>query len=181
MTTIDIILGSIILFFMYSGFKAGFIKKIVSLVVLGIALILATKFSADLSEMLFQQMGLSGRIGFIASFILIIILTMVIQAILYKMFFDDFDKNIWNKICGIFLGIVEGGIIVSIALIFLSIYLRLPSDEIKSGSTLYKPLKNFAPIVYDTMNTFLPESEDFYQEIFKQVSEGVKKAEEKLK
>lgn len=181
MATIDIILGSIILLFMYSGFKSGFIKKIVSLTVLAVALILATKYSADLSETLFQQMGLSGRIGFMASFLLIIILTMVVQIILYKVLLNNIDQNIWNKIGGIFLGIIEGGLVVSIALILMSIYLKLPTAETKAGSMLYKPIKNFAPIVYDSMNTLLPESEDFYQQIFKQASESVKTVQEKLK
>jgi uncharacterized membrane protein required for colicin V production len=181
MTTIDIVLGSIMIYYMYSGFKSGFIKKIVGLAVLAIALILATKFSADLSEGVFQQMGFSERIGFIASFILIILLTLIVQAILNKMYLNDLEQSTLNKIFGIFIGVVEGGLVVSITLILMTIYLKLPSDEIKSGSLLYKPIKNFAPMVYDSMNTFLPESEDFYQQIFKQVSQGVKKAEGKFK
>ncbi len=67
------------------------------------------------------------------------------------------------------MGLLEGGLLVSVTVIFLSIYFHFPSDETRSESLLYKPLKNLAPRLFDSINTFLPESEDFYQEIISSV------------
>ena len=177
----DIVLGVILLFFMISGFKSGFVKKIFGLVGLALALILATKFSADLSELVFQSMGLEGKIGFAISFISIVILVIILQAVIYKSLVHELVENTWNRIGGILLGFIEGGIVLSIALILLSVYFQLPNTESKANSILYKPIKNFAPLVYDSINTLLPESEDFYQELLKNATEGIKKVEEKLK
>ena len=85
----------------------------------------------------------------------------------------------WNKILGLFVGVVEGGLFISIGLILLSVFLLLPSEETKANSKLYKPLKNFSPMVFDQVNTLLPESEDFYQQILKFASDEMKKTEKK--
>ena len=53
---------------------------------------------------------------------------------------------LWNKILGLLVGVIEGGLFISIGLIVLSIYLHLPGEETNANSELYKPLKNFSPI-----------------------------------
>lgn len=162
---------------MFLGFKNGFVKKIISIACLGLALILATKFSSDIAELIFEPIGISGRIGFVMSFILIVIAVSLTQSLIYKFFIKDLVDGVWNKIGGIFIGLMEGGLILSIALILMSIYLHIPSDETRASSQLYKPIKNFAPMVFDGINTFLPESEDFYQQIMKSATDTFKKGE----
>ncbi|MCK9410235.1 MAG: CvpA family protein [Bacteriovoracaceae bacterium] len=165
MAVIDIILGVIILIFMYSGFKSGFIKKIIGFACLVLALILGTKYAADVNELIFAEMGISGTTGFFVSFVMIVVAITLTQSILYKIFIQDLVDSMWNNVFGMFVGIVEGALVVSIALIVMSIYLDLPSQETKAESELYKPIKNFSPMVFDQINTLLPESEDFYQQI----------------
>lgn len=179
MTLIDIVLGMFLFAFMIAGYKAGFIKKFIGIICLVLALVLATKFSADVNELLFEAIGISGKTGFILSFIVIVVSITLAQSILYKLLVKDLAEALWNKILGLFLGVIEGGLIISISLIVLSIYLHLPSDETKAKSELYKPMKNFAPMVFDQVNTFLPESEDFYQQILKFASQEMKKMENK--
>jgi len=179
MTLIDIVLGMFLFAFMIAGYKAGFIKKFIGIICLVLALVLATKFSADVNELLFEAIGISGKTGFILSFIVIVVSITLAQSILYKLLVKDLAEALWNKILGLFLGVIEGGLIISISLIVLSIYLHLPSDQTKASSQLYKPLKNFAPMVFDQVNTFLPESEDFYQQILKFASQEMKKMENK--
>jgi membrane protein required for colicin V production len=179
MTLIDIVLGMLLIVSMFSGYRAGFVKKVIGIICLVLALVLATKFSADVNELLFESIGISGRTGFILSFLIIVVSITLIQSILYRLLIKDMVDALWNKILGLFVGVIEGGLFISIGLIILSVYLHLPSEKTKASSELYKPLKNFSPMVFDQVNTFLPESEDFYQQILKFASEEMKKMEKK--
>ncbi len=179
MTFIDIVIGMLLIGFMIAGYKSGFVKKIIGIMCLVGALIIATKYSADLHQMIFEDMGISGRIGFIISFIIIVVVITLTQSLIYKIFFKKMFDALWNKILGLFLGLLEGTLVLSIMLIVISIYLNLPSQETKGSSQLYKPVKNFAPLVFDQVNTFLPESEDFYFQIMNYASDQMKKLEKK--
>lgn len=181
MATLDMVLGGILLLFVYSGLKSGFVKKIIGIVCFAVALVFATKFSADVSEMLIQPIGLEGRLGFIVAFIVIALGIILTQQIIYRVLIKDAVSNIWNTLGGALLSLIEGALFISVSLIILSIYLKFPSEDLKKDSVLYKPIKNFAPLVYDSINTLLPESEDFYQQLYEQASQQIKKAGEKLK
>ena len=99
------------------------------------------------------------------SFLIIVVGIMVAQAIVYKIAIKKLAEGTWNRVGGLIMGLVEGGIFLSLIVIFFSIYFHFPSSETRSDSVLYKPVKNFAPRIFDSVNTFFPESEDFYQEI----------------
>ena len=179
MTFIDIVIGMILIAFMVSGYQSGFVKKIIGITCLVVALIIATKYSADINQLLFAEIGISDNTGFIVSFIIIVLSITFAQSIIYKLMFKEMFDALWNKILGLFMGLLEGTIAISITLIVLSIYLNIPSQETKGSSQLYKPIKNFAPMVFDQVNTFLPESEDFYYQILNMASDQMKKMEKK--
>lgn len=179
MALIDIIIGLILLVFLYSGFRSGFVKKLIGFACLILALILGTKFAADVNELVFADMGLSARTGFFVSFLTIVVVVTLTQSILYKIFLEDIVDSLWNNVFGMIVGIFEGTLAVSIALIVLSIYLDMPSAETKAESQLYKPVKNFSPMVFDQINTLLPESEDFYEQIVNTATKEIQKLEKK--
>ncbi|MEW5800430.1 MAG: CvpA family protein [Bacteroidota bacterium] len=179
MAFFDIVLVLVFLLFLISGYKSGFVKKIIGIICLVLALVLGTKFSADLSQLIFEPIGISGRLGFALSFVGIVLGVTFAQSVIYRLLIKEMVEGMWNKILGVVVGIFEGGLAISITLIVLSIYLNLPSDETKGSSTFYKPLKNFAPMVFDQINTFLPESQDFYEQIMNYATEELKKLESK--
>lgn len=181
MAFMDIVIGMVLLLFMASGFRNGFLKKMIGLVCLIASLVIATKFSADLSELITTNLNvsLSKSTGFFLSFILIVLGITLIQSILYRMIFKEISEAMWNKLLGLVMGLVEGGLAISITLIVLSIYLDMPSIETKQTSELYKPVKNFAPMVFDQVNSYLPESEDFFYSVTNAVTEQLKKVEKK--
>lgn len=174
MSLLDIVLGIVLAAFMFMGFKNGFVKKIISIACLALALVLATKFSADIASILIEPLGVSGRIGFVLAFIVIVVGITLTQSLIYKFLIKDLVDGIWNHIGGLFIGLLEGGLTLSIALILMSIYLHIPSQETKADSMLYSPVKNFAPVVFDGINMFLPESEDFYQQMFESATDILK-------
>lgn len=172
MTTFDTILIVILGLFMFAGWRSGFLKKIIALACLAGALILATKYASSFGEMVLVPMGISAGGSTTLSFIIIVGGIMIAQAIIYKIAIKKHADGTWNKIGGVIVGGVEGGIFLSLIVIFFSIYLHFPAAETRSDSLLYRPVKNFAPRIFDSVNTFLPESEDFYQEIISTVKKA---------
>lgn len=179
MSFFDIVLALVFLLFLISGYKSGFVKKIIGIACLILALILGTKFSADLSQLIFEPIGISGRFGFALSFIVIVLGVTFAQSVVYRLLIKEMVEGMWNKVLGVVVGILEGGLAISITLIVLSIYLNVPSEETRGASTLYKPLKNFAPMVFDSINTLLPESQDFYEQVLNFATDEMKKLENK--
>jgi len=172
MTTFDTILVVILVLFMLAGWRSGFIKKLIALVCLAASLILATKYASSFGEMVLVPMGLTSGGSTTFSFIIIVGGIMIAQAIIYKIAIKKHADGTWNKIGGVIVGCVEGGIFLSLMVIFFSLYLHFPSAETRSDSLLYRPVKNFAPHIFDSVNTLLPESEDFYQEIISTVKKA---------
>lgn len=169
MDSFDIILVVVLAIFMFAGWRKGLLRKLIALICLVLSLVIATKFASTVSDEISEPLGLSPGAGTTIAFVLIVCLIMVSQAIFYKLVFKKLGEGVWNKIGGLLMGLLEGGLLVSVTVIFLSIYFHFPSDETRSESLLYKPLKNLAPRLFDSINTFLPESEDFYQEIISSV------------
>jgi uncharacterized membrane protein required for colicin V production len=178
MSVFDIVIALAIIIFMISGFSSGFVKKMIGIACLVIALIVGIKYSADISQLIFEPMGIPGQLGFFISFLFVVVGITLIQSLIYRLVLKDRVDTLWNKVLGGLLGIFEGGLAVSIVLIVLSIYLNIPAEETKGTSELYKPVKNFAPMVFDHINTFFPESEDFYSQILNYAAEEFKKLEQ---
>ncbi len=164
-STLDVILVVGLGFFMYLGWQGGFVKQILSIIVLIIAIMLGTKSGADLGSTVFSFLGVSPGVKTVLGFIAIIGLAMLANILFYRFVLKDLVEGKWNSFGGMLIGIFEGGIIISLLLIFFGLYFNIPSPDAKLNSTLYKPMKNFAPMLYDEVNTILPDSEDFYQEI----------------
>lgn len=169
MDSFDIILVLVLAIFMLAGWRKGLLRKLIALICLALSLVVATKFASTIGDEIAGPLGLSSGAGTTVSFILIVCAIMISQAIFYRLVIKKLGEGLWNKIGGLLMGLLEGGLLVSVTVIFLSIYFHYPSDETRSESLLYKPLKNFAPRLFDSINTFFPESEDFYQEIMNSV------------
>jgi uncharacterized membrane protein required for colicin V production len=165
MSSFDLILLVVFAIFMLAGWRSGFLKKLIALICLALSLILATKYAASVGDEVFVPMGVSNGLATTFGFLAIVGGIMLIQAIVYRVAIRKFGEGVWNKVAGVIMGLVEGGIIVSMMIIFLGVYFHFPSQETKSASALYLPVKNLAPRIFDGINTFFPESQDFYEEI----------------
>jgi uncharacterized membrane protein required for colicin V production len=169
MDSFDVILILVLSIFMFAGWRKGLLRKLIALICLALSLVAATKFASTISDEISEPLGLTAGTGTTICFILIVCVIMISQAIFYRLVIKKLGEGLWNKIGGLLMGLLQGGLLVSVTVIFLSIYFHYPSDETRSESLLYKPLKNFAPRLFDSINTFFPESEDFYQEIMTSV------------
>ena len=166
MSALDITLMIACGLFAAAGWRKGLAKKLISLVSLIAAFALAARFGTALGQSVFVPLGLRAGLATFFAYFTIIGGIMFGQAVIYSMLVRDIVEGTWNHIGGMVLGVAEGALAVSVALIFLSLYFGIPSEETKATSFLYRPIKNFAPRVYDTAYNFFPEVEDFYQQMF---------------
>ncbi|MDE3057253.1 MAG: CvpA family protein [Bacteroidota bacterium] len=175
MSSIDIILLIVLGVFAFSGWRKGFLRKVISLAALVLAIFLATKYGAFAGRTMLKPFGLSGGAATVAGYLLIIAVVMLIQAILYRMFVKKLAEGVWNKIAGAALGVLEAALLLSVLFIFLGTYLRYPSEETRQHSLFYAPIKGFAPLVMDSFTTFVPEAEDMYHDALQPAEKAKKK------
>ena len=151
--------------FGFLGWRSGLMKKLFALVFLVIAIFVGAKYATAVSAAILSSFKLSGSVSAGAAFLIIVIGIMMIQSLLFSLLIKRMVDGIWNQIAGMLAGLFEGTLFVSVLLIFLSISLQVPSQEVRENSILYKPLKNFAPQLFDRAMTMIPNSRDFYEEI----------------
>lgn len=171
-SALDISLLIVAAVFAIGGWRKGFTRKIFSFLALVASLAVAAKFGPTLSHAAFVPLGLRPNVAIFFAYFVIIGGIMFAQSFLYSMLVRDIVEGTWNHIAGMTLGVVEGALAMSAALIILSLYFGIPSEETKATSSLYIPVKNIAPRVYDTAYNLFPEVEDFYEQVYKAVTDN---------
>jgi uncharacterized membrane protein required for colicin V production len=151
--------------FGFFGWRSGLLKKLMALLFLIIAIFVGAMYATTVSHAILSSFKLPESISAGAAFLIIVLGIMMIQSLIYGLVIKRMVDGIWNHIGGMFVGVFEGALFVSVMLIFLSISLQVPSQQVRDDSILYKPLRNFAPKLFDSAMTMIPDSHDFYEEI----------------
>ena len=120
-----IIIITIIIFVIY-GFKVGFLRAIISLIGLVIGSLLASRFYGLIATWLITKTGWNDNFCYIFIFIVILILVSrfinlifwIIRKIFHIVSWIPFTTTI-NRLLGIFFGLVEGIVILSLAIFFI--------------------------------------------------------------
>lgn len=157
MTTVDIILAIILLIGLIRGLLKGLFIEITSLVALAIGVYGAIHFSHFTASYLNGRVEWSEKMiqisAFAITFVIIVLLISLTGKLLTKIA-DAAALGIANKILGAVFGVIKMGLILSvILLIFDKLNNTLPfvTKEDISKSILYKPVKNFAPILFPSI------------------------------
>ena len=117
-------------------------------------------------------MGISAGESTTFSFLIIVGGIMIAQAIMYKIAIKKHADGTWNRVGGLIVGLVEGGIFLSLIVIFFSIYFHFPSAETRRILFCTGRSKILPPASSTALTPFCPESEDFYQEIMNSVKKS---------
>lgn len=157
MSTIDIVLGALILFGMIRGFMKGLFVEVASLTALIAGVYGAIHFSYFVSEKLVVYVGWDEQYINVAAFAITFFIIVLLISLAGKAFtkLADFAAlGVLNKLLGAIFGGLKFGLILSILLLVFS---RLNStvefvseDKIES-SILYSPVKDLAPLVFPTI------------------------------
>lgn len=142
---IPIVAGAVI------GLFRGFIKEIISLIIIFAGIYLARAVNAPTAEWLSGITDISLKIAKPIAFILIFIATAIILSLLGHLIgkmISMLSLGFLNAIAGFIFGGLKFILIVSIVvnlIAALDTKLSLIDSEAKSKSALYEPVKNFGP------------------------------------
>ena len=173
MNTIDLVFAILLLWAAYRGYTKGFIVQLATLAALLFGILGAVMFSDFTSSLIIKKFDISGQylpiISFAVTFIVIVIAVHMLAKALNKLI-DAIALGIVNRLLGVLFSVLKIAFIVSIILVLINKadnkYNFIP-DETKDNSLLYKPLSNFAPMIFPYLN-FEKIKETFEKEQKKQ-------------
>ncbi len=168
---IDMILAVPLLWFCYKGFKNGIIVEIASLLALVLGIYGAYHFSGFAAKILTDNVGLETEyislISFGITFIGIVIIVHLISKLVDRLV-KAVALGFVSRILGLVFGVVKFAFIFSILLTLLNRFDKnndIVSSDLKETSFLYKPISEFAPMVFPYLSL------DKFEEVEKKIIE----------
>ncbi len=152
MNYLDIIVGALLAFALFKGFKNGLIIELASLVALVLGLLGAIKFSSITADYLSQYINSShiGLIAFIATFILIVIGVHLVAKVVDKLI-AAVALGLVNRILGAAFSFLKYAFVLSVVFAVLNGFNRsfqiIPKEQ-QDSSYLYEPIASIAPLVF---------------------------------
>jgi len=173
MNTIDLVFAILLLWAAYRGYSKGFIVQLATLAALLLGILGAVMFSDFTSGLIIKKFDVSGQylpiISFAITFIVIVIAVHLLAKMINKLV-DAIALGIVNRLLGVLFSVVKIAFVVSIILVLINKvdnkYNFIP-DDTKNNSLLYRPLSNFAPMIFPYLN-------------FEKIKEKLEEEEQKL-
>lgn len=154
MSTIDIVLGALLLFGLVRGFMKGLFVEVASLVALIAGVYGAIHFSHFVAGYIEGNVEWDEKYVNVVSFAITFVVIVILIAMAGKAFtkLADFASlGILNKILGAVFGALKIGLILSVLLIVfshLNSNIEFIKEENMENSVLYKPVKSLAPLIF---------------------------------
>lgn len=151
---LDIVLGLLLVWGLYKGFKNGLLLEVASILALIAGIYGAIHFSYIVGDYFSQNMQWNERYFNIASFIItfiIIVLAVHFAGKLLTKVANIVLLGAINKIAGALFGILKMAVIVGAILVFfdrLNNTLSFVNEETKKESILYEPVKEIGAFVF---------------------------------
>jgi membrane protein required for colicin V production len=158
MTILDIVIIAVLLIGFILGYKDGFIRKLIGLIGLAIAIFLAVYFAASVGRLIESFIGIEFYLSEIIGGVAIFLVTMIIISII-KRVVHPFDKvnNLLNQILGGAVGFIQVAFFLSAVFIILKIF-DLPDDKAIKSSLIYTPVYSVIPFTIDYLQDYTPDS-----------------------
>lgn len=148
---IDICFLLIILIFAISGVVKGIVKEFFSKAAviggLALAIIFTPKLDFYVVKTIHNEI-ISKIVSFLLIFVIVFLIVCIIQQLVAKAFSGEIMKGL-DRTLGLFLGIIEGLVIVAFVIVVLSIQPWFNVEHLYEGSLFYKLLANLLKIPTD--------------------------------
>ncbi len=122
-TVIDILISIILLYFIFEGYKKGFVKQTATILGILVSLYLAITRYAEFQYFLKPYLNVSETflqfISFAVIFLGVNIIIQILSNVLEKMTDNAFIKPV-NQVGGALFGLIKGGVLVYFLLLILS-------------------------------------------------------------
>ncbi|OPX32665.1 MAG: hypothetical protein B1H40_01925 [Candidatus Latescibacteria bacterium 4484_181] len=164
MNWVDAIILFILIFSIVKGWRRGFFRSLIGLVGFFLSVFLATSYLYWAKGLILRffslPSGVAALIGFLIIFLVLLALFHIIGSMVQRIVHLT-PIGILDTLGGMGLGLLAGGIIASLLLLFLSI-LPLPEEvscQIEE-SPLARSTRNIAPYVFGKLKEEFPEIKD---------------------
>ena len=158
LSLLDIFISLIVLYFLVSGYRKGFIRQTATIIGIVISAYMAFRFYLDLVEIMAGYIDLSPTILQFISFSLIFIIFNVVihlisdslRSIFKKLYLEPADKA-----GGFIMGGIKGILIVYLIVLVLN---EIPLTEVEAiiaNSYLAERLLSLTPVFQDVLDDFL--------------------------
>lgn len=176
MNWLDVVWLIVIVFFLVRGAMKGFFREIFGLLGVFVGLIVAVNYSQGVGNIIRGEITrLSPQVAKGISFAIIFVGIALIGGLIGLVFHGMSKYSPVRGIDrggGLILGLLEGGVVCSVILIFLTISpLAENADRWKKDSSMSPYLMKIGPFVYDSIASIVPgEAKKFMEKIdeFKQ-------------
>ncbi len=172
MYILDIIIGLPILYFGYKGATNGFVKEVLNIVGITLAVFLTFKNMdafGGLIKPFFE--GNEAYIPFASGVILFLgtLISVAIIAAFAKKLLEAVKLGTVNRVFGALFGALKAALLVSTVLLLFSGF-NFPAEEIRNESIFYEYVLQVGPLAYETIAAVYPGAEGFSETIQKNIS-----------
>jgi len=148
----------------YLGYQGGLAKKLFNILILLFSVVIASKLMTPVGDF-FLDAGVLGDTGAYAfGFALVMLAIMVPAILLYRRFGKTGAAKTTGNTVGIFLGVLEGAMVISFVLLGLRV-LDVPDQDDRQQSLLYKPLFHFVPRTFELLQSYFPGASEFKKQV----------------
>lgn len=181
MNGLDILLLAILAVFLFLGFRKGLLKEIVGMIGLVVAFLAAMRLTKAAAG-LFPGLSIPGREA-LAFLVLLVGVFLVFQLLgfLLRKLIKASPLAILDRLGGVALGLLKGGLLLSICLLVLTLApLPKPWAERMEGSYAARGMRQVAPLVYQATKAIGPGLVALYEQFLARVNEPTRKQVEQV-
>jgi membrane protein required for colicin V production len=160
---LDLLLVAVCVAGGYLGYRAGPLKKSITLLAVIVSLVLGFRLMSPIGAFLGRLGVLLPPFTSVLAFGLVSAALLAGALLLLRRFGRKSTAGIPGRIGASILGVTEAAIGLSFLLLLLKLF-DVPSMTTRANSLLYRPLVNLAPRTFDQVRTFLPGSSEVDEE-----------------
>ncbi len=182
MNGLDIVLLVILAVFILLGFRKGLLKEIVGFIGLVVAFWTAMRFTKAAAG-LFPKISIPAREALTFLVILVgVFLLFHLAGFLLRKLIKASHLAILDRLGGVALGLLKGGLLLSICLLVLTLApLPKPWAEKMEGSLAAQGVRQVAPMAYEATKVIGPGLRSLYERFITQAREPVSTQVEQIK
>ncbi len=139
-------------------------KKLFNILVLLFSVVIASKLMTPVGDFFLEAGALGETEAYAVGFALVMLAIMIPAILLYRHFDKTRAVKTTGNTVGIFLGVLEGAMLISFILLGLRV-LDIPEQDDRQESLLYKPLFHFVPKTFELIQSYFPGASEFKKQI----------------
>jgi membrane protein required for colicin V production len=184
MNWIDILLTTILIFFMVKGLIRGIVLEVLTLAGMVVAYLVALRQVGWAAAIIAQFIDIppvaATALGFLLLFIGVIVVFRIVAILLHKIIRHT-PVNTLNRGGGVFIGSLKGVLVASLIANLIAI-LPITDDAFtlkRDHSILLGPIKTVAPLLFNSVKRAIPQTREFSEELQEGLNEALKEIQNK--